>query len=169
MSNQRIVVVTGASGNIGSHIVLKLLASGYNVRLLARGLKAEKLRNTIAKDNAHATVVEITDIATDDFAVAFKDAYAIIHTASPLAGQADANSSLASALEGSLNVLRQAVKYKVKKFVMTATWASTLERNEEVINSTHDPFWVYCATKLLSEKASWKFAAEHPELDVASS
>ena len=33
-----------------------------------------------------------------------------------------------SALEGSLNVLRQAVKYKVKKFVMTAMWASTLER-----------------------------------------
>lgn len=29
--------------------------------------------------------------------------------------------------------------------------------------------WIYLTTKVLAEKAAWKFAEEHPELDLATS
>lgn len=40
---------------------------------------------------------------------------------------------------------------------------------EDLINGDHDPFYVYNGTKILAEAAAWKFAEEHPELDLATS
>ncbi|THH12756.1 hypothetical protein EW146_g7395 [Bondarzewia mesenterica] len=189
MWTQLPVVVTGASGFIGSHIVLELLGSGYRVRLLARGEKATILRSTIAKDNAKAEVVEIKDIATDDLTTAFQGAGAVIHVASPTAGRADPESALTSALEGTMNVLKQAMEHKVNKVVLTATWAATITpgdrtkvwsggkftendwgrvTREQILDGTHDSLWVYVATKIMAEQAAWRFAEEHRELDLAS-
>lgn len=40
---------------------------------------------------------------------------------------------------------------------------------EEVITGSHDPLWVYIASKTLAERAVWTYAEENPSLDVATS
>lgn len=32
-----------------------------------------------------------------------------------------------------------------------------------------DPMWVYATTKTLAEREIWKFAEEHPEVDITTS
>ena len=74
----------------------------------------------------------------------FADVNAVIHVASPLAGRETPEAALnvrpqacrrvsklthvQSALEGTLNVLRQSVKAGVHKVVLTSSWATTLDR-----------------------------------------
>ena len=40
---------------------------------------------------------------------------------------------------------------------------------EEALDGTRDPMFVYAAAKTLAEKEVWKFASEHPDIDVATS
>ena len=72
------------------------------------------------------------------------DVSAVIHLASPLAGRETPEAGLnvcpqgmahesklterQSALEGTLNILRQSVKAGVHKVVLTSSWATTLDR-----------------------------------------
>ena len=46
-------------------------------------------------------------------------------------------------------------------------WGPTTE--EEALASEHEPFWVYCTAKVVSEKEVWKFAEAHPQMDVTTS
>ncbi|KAI0628043.1 NAD-P-binding protein [Trametes polyzona] len=187
MSRQSVVLVTGASGFIGAHVVLQLLEAGYRVKGTARGAKLELLRNRFGA-NPHFEAVEIEDIATGDLTVALQGVEAIVHLASPLAGRQDPEEGLKSALEGALNVLRQAVKAGISKVVLTSSWATTLDPSlvatfagvtftekdwgtvtrDELLSGGHDALYVYCGTKLLVEQEAWRFAEEHPTLDLAT-
>lgn len=40
---------------------------------------------------------------------------------------------------------------------------------EEIVDGTHDPLYVYLGSKILAEKAAWKFAEGNGELDLATS
>ena len=46
-------------------------------------------------------------------------------------------------------------------------WGPTTE--EEALASEHEPFWVYCTAKVVSEKEVWKFAEVHSQMDVTTS
>ncbi|KAF8989902.1 hypothetical protein BDQ17DRAFT_1434162 [Cyathus striatus] len=190
MENPKFIAVTGATGFIGSHVSTKLLEAGYSVRLLARVGKAEKLRDFLKRLNANTSeVVEITDIATGDLTAALQGVDAIVHTASPLAGAGDNEYMVNSALGGTLNVLETAWKVGIKKIVVTATYGATFNPGdrvklwsditisrhdwgevdkEEVLQGKYNYLEAYIASKILSEKALWKFAEDHPEVDIAT-
>ncbi|EIW58515.1 NAD-P-binding protein [Trametes versicolor FP-101664 SS1] len=187
MSNSNVVLITGASGFIGAHVVVQLLDLGYRVKGTARGAKLELLREKFGA-NPNFEVVEIRDIATDDFTGALEGVSAVVHLASPLAGRQSPEEALNSAVEGTLNILRQCVKAKVSKVVFTSSWATTLDPNlaatfagvtftekdwgavtrEDLLNGDHNPLYVYCGIKTLAELAAWQFAKEHSVLDLAS-
>lgn len=42
---------------------------------------------------------------------------------------------------------------------------------EQVLDGSHDSsiFWIYAAVKTIAEQQLWKFADEHPEIDVTTS
>ncbi len=42
---------------------------------------------------------------------------------------------------------------------------------EQVLDGSHDSeaFWIYGAVKTIAEQELWKFADEHPEIDVTTS
>lgn len=186
MSKSNLILVTGASGFIGSHVVVQLLEAGYRVRGTARGPKLDLLRSVFADHNFE--VASVDDIATSDFTAALQGVDAVIHLASPLAGRESAEAGLNSAIEGTLNVLRQAIKAGVSKVVLTSSWATTLDPNlfatfagvtftekdwgktskEELLNPELNALSVYCGTKILAEGAAWEFARAHPELDLAT-
>ncbi|KAM5541055.1 hypothetical protein V8D89_005366 [Ganoderma adspersum] len=187
MSNSNVILVTGASGFIGSHVIVQLLDAGYHVKGTARGAKLDLLREHF-KSNPKFEAVQIDDIVSGDFTAALKDVGAVIHLASPLAGRETPEAGLNSALEGTLNVLRQSVKAGVHKVVLTSSWATTLDPSlaatfagvtftekdwgntsrEDVLAADRNPLYVYCGTKTLAEQAAWKLAEEHPELDLAT-
>ncbi|KAK0235463.1 NAD-P-binding protein [Armillaria nabsnona] len=183
-----LVLVTGASGFLASHIISLLLAEGYAVRGTARPSKMESLLAAPIADNTDFSLVQIDDIATSDLSGALKDVKFIVHTASPLAGKASPQETLQTAKNGTLNVLASALKAGVSKIVLTSSWGTTLDPSlektyqgvvfsekdwgsvteEEFLNGGHNPLWTYLAAKIIAESMAWKFAQENPTLDLAT-
>ncbi|CDO68381.1 hypothetical protein BN946_scf184815.g28 [Trametes cinnabarina] len=192
MSSPNVVLVTGASGFIGSHVTFQLLQAGYRVRGTARGPKVDLLRRRFSS-NKEFEVVEISDIASGDFKAALQghSVNTVVHTASPLAGRQSTEDALhylgQSIIEGTMNVIRHAHKAGVVKVILTSSWATTIDPSlvdtftgvtttEKSWGKTsredlkeRDPLYVYCGAKLLAEQAAWDFAAKHRDLDLATS
>ncbi|PIL24618.1 hypothetical protein GSI_12502 [Ganoderma sinense ZZ0214-1] len=189
MSQPELVLVTGASGYVGSHVVRAFLEAGYRVRGSARGGKIATLREYF-KDQPNFEAVQIDDIGAPDLdlTAALDGVSAIAHVACPLGGRSLPAEGLRSAVEGSQNVLKQAVKAGIYKVVLTSTSATTLDPDqkrafaggiicdkdwgktsmEDVLKEGNTSIYTYSAYKTLSEQAAWKFAEEHPELDLAT-
>jgi nucleoside-diphosphate-sugar epimerase len=91
----------------------------------------------------------------------------VLHVASPLGGGAavDRNVLIAPARDGTLRVLRAAVKARVKRVVMTSAAAtarppldSDRVSDEAVWADADDPqFDAYRVSKILAERAAWDF------------
>ncbi|TFK44233.1 NAD-P-binding protein [Crucibulum laeve] len=179
-----LIFVTGATGFLGSHIVEQLLKEGYRVRATARGQKAQTLKSIYADIASQLQVVEISDIAHDQFPEALKGVDAVIHVASPLAGRQNVDAMFNSAIEGSLNVLRQAEKAGVKRFVVTSSTATVVDKSNSTRGAYNDQDWnhltkeaaiesgqsgtIYSATKKYAEIAVWEWAEAHPHVDVTT-
>ncbi|KAJ7056271.1 hypothetical protein C8F01DRAFT_1155458 [Mycena amicta] len=181
MPSQR-VFVTGASGFLGSHVVLQLLEKGYHVRAAARGAKAEQLQATYADAGYrdHFEVVKIADIANDQFPEALVGVDALMHLATPMPGQVDPAEQLQGALDGTLNIIVQAEKAGVKNMVVTSSIATV--KNPE--GSWTDKDWnpvtkefaltggnkmaTYGASKKFAELALWEWAEKYPHVEVAT-
>ncbi|KAJ7799832.1 hypothetical protein B0H14DRAFT_3156292 [Mycena olivaceomarginata] len=169
-----LVFVTGAAGYLGFEVVYQLLEAGYSVRGAARGRKIPLLRTALEK-YPKFEVVEIADVATADFSAAFKGVGAVIHTAAPLPGRADAETALKSAVEGSLHILREARKASIKKVVVTGSMVTFPEDSfgandwvpvtkEQALKG--NDFTLYIAEKKFGEQAVLNFADKHPEMDI---
>ncbi|KAF5309453.1 hypothetical protein D9619_012319 [Psilocybe cf. subviscida] len=181
----QIALVTGITGFIAGHVAERLIAQGYKVRGTVRASKYEKL----SKENIPGLeFTQVNDLATDDLTAALKGVSVVLHVAAPLPGKADAEGSIKTAVEGTLNVVRQAEKAGITKIVVTSTfgnmfppsletaysgvtltdsdWGKTSK--EEVVANAANPFYVYFGSKNLAERALWDFVAEHPNLDVTS-
>ncbi|KAH8827418.1 hypothetical protein DL96DRAFT_1249449 [Flagelloscypha sp. PMI_526] len=179
MSSTTRVLVSGASGFLGTHIVNQLLSSGYNVRALARGSKVALLKAAYADAGERVEVFEINDISRDNFPEVFEGIDALIHSASPLAGKGEPEALINAAVEGTLNIVRQAEKGGVKKVVITGSIVSvrnpdnSLTANdwnpvtkEAALSGTLPPMGVYAASKKYAELAAWEWADAHPHVDV---
>ncbi|KAF8064916.1 hypothetical protein FPV67DRAFT_1671222 [Lyophyllum atratum] len=173
------VVVTGASGFIGSHIVVQLLDEGYRVRGLARGSKVAELAKTYARFGDNFEAVTISDIATNQFPEALSGADALIHSGTPIAGRQSPEAVLKTSIEGTLNVLRQAERAGIKRIVVTSSisTAITPERTftdqdwhsatmETALSGTYID--AYYAAKTLAEREVWSFADVNPHLDITT-
>jgi len=184
-----VVLVTGVSGFVGSHVAIQLMESGYRVRGTARGAKVNQLNESLGSKYPALEIVKVDDVANADLTDVLEGVSAIIHVASPLsASPASPREKLTTALGGSLNVLRQAAKLGINKVVLTASWGTTIDPSmkqafdgsvateqdwghvteEEFFAGEHDAMWVYLASKILAEKAAWEFAEQNPTLDLST-
>ncbi|KAK0192916.1 hypothetical protein F5146DRAFT_1136731 [Armillaria mellea] len=161
-SNSGLVFVTGGSGFIGFHILTQLLDLGYSVRAAARGKKIELLKKALSVNYSsdRFEVVEVPDIASGDLSQHLTGVDGIIHAAAPLPGRVDPETAFKSSVEGSLHILREAVKAKVHRIVVTGSVA------------THPypqgPFGAYDwnPPRRYADLAVVEFAEKHPEIDV---
>lgn len=183
-----LVVVTGVSGFLGAHVVDQLVKEGSRVRGIARGAKVGTVQ--AAYDAAYGTgkieIFAVDDLVTGDFGSSLQGGVvAVIHVASPLSSRIDdPEDTLNVAIEGTTNILKQAQKAGVKKFSIASSIASALDPSnpkplltendwnpvtrEQATDGTRTAFFVYSASKTLSEKAVWAFAEEHPDLSVTT-
>ncbi|KAF8224775.1 NAD(P)-binding protein, partial [Tricholoma matsutake] len=166
--------VTGVTGFIAGHVVDQLLTAGYRVRGTARGAKAKKLTETVKRPGLEFSQVD--DLIDGDLTEALKGmaagVSAIIHVASPTPGRASVQHTLNSAKEGTLHILREALKAGIERVVVTSTIGTFLARThaseEEAKEPGRSPFYVYLSSKYLAERALWEFVKAHPQLDVVT-
>ncbi|KDQ27592.1 hypothetical protein PLEOSDRAFT_51149 [Pleurotus ostreatus PC15] len=188
MANER-VLVTGASGYLGSHIVQALINSGYNVRATARPAKVADLQvaydaeyNTNNSDKAQ--VVATSDLVHGAFPEIFEGIDALIHVASPLPGREEPAALIDVAVEATQNILRQAEKAGITRIVVTSSIASTRKASpdpgalvldtdwntttKEAALKTGNPLLIYATSKTYAERAVWEFADAHPHVDITT-
>lgn len=168
------VLVTGASGFVAQHVILKLLANGYQVRGTLRSLKrADEVRAVLAAHDARAGAIEFveTDLSSvDGWDAAVKDCAFVQHVASPFPATfpKDEMELIRPARDGAIRVLRAAKKAGVKRVVLTSSMAAIAyghgDKRAEISDETmwsdiHGPDNTpYTKSKTIAEQAAWDYA-----------
>lgn len=174
------VLVTGASGFIGSHCVDQLLQSGYAVRGTLRDPAREgPLRQALVKDRGNDRRLEfvLADLVRDEgWDEAAKGCEFVIHVASPYPPGAPKHEDelIVPARDGTLRVLKAAAKSGTRRVVITSSLAAIIGGHAKDYMTFDENDWTnldrenraYYKSKTLAEKAAWEFAADNLEIEV---
>ncbi|MBM7773129.1 nucleoside-diphosphate-sugar epimerase [Actinokineospora baliensis] len=178
-----LVLVTGGSGFLGAHAVVRLLADGYRVRATVRSLdRVAAVREMVRVGGVdpHSDLSFVAADLTGDagWGEAVAGCTYVLHVASPFpAGSPkDEDALVGPARDGALRVLRSAGEAGVRRVVMTSSFAAVgyghprTERvyTEETWTNLDGPgITPYVRSKTLAERAAWEFAQTPPvELSV---
>lgn len=164
------VLVTGASGFVALHTVLRLLELGYNVRGTVRTEAQEKnVRQTLFKhvDTSKLEFVSADLLNDEGWREAVDSCTLVLHLASPFPTEApkDENELILPAREGTLRVLRAAQKGGVKRVVLVSSLAAVTGGHEKENRTFSEADWTdlsktdyaYAKSKTLGEQAAWDF------------
>jgi UDP-glucose 4-epimerase len=149
---QKVVLVTGGAGFIGSHLVRHLLAEGYKVRVLdTLDAGLANLEGLDLVDVVHGDVCSQGDVSD-----AMREIHAVFHLAAIASverSRSDPIATLAVNAHGTANVMQAAVKNRVFAVVYSS---SAAVYGDQQRTSSEDleprPISVYGYSKLLSEK-----------------
>jgi len=171
-STDATVLVTGASGFIAMHCILKLFEQGYKVRGTLRSPERETgLRETFSKyidDNAQLQFIT-ADLGSDDgWDEAVHGCQFILHVASPFtpAPPKHEDDHIIPAREGTMRVLKAAVAANVKRVVMTSSIvAIVIGHDRDASRTFTENDWsqlergadAYQKSKTIAERAAWDF------------
>ena len=175
ITEQDLILVTGASGFIATHIVKLLLEKGYRVRGTVRSLKNEKkvapLRNLAPNSKFEIELVEADLMNEESWLKAVQGCTYVFHTASPVPLYVPKNEDeiVRPAVNGTLYVFKACVQegVAVKRVVLTSSLAAIA--GEKFIDgyTYSEKDWPkletlgpYCKSKMLAEKAAWDFVRE---------
>ncbi|KAJ0276355.1 hypothetical protein COL940_008326 [Colletotrichum noveboracense] len=180
-----LILVTGANGYIGAHVIDNLLKLGYHVRGTVR---AEKpwLKELFDKYGEGVFEQVVVPHLEDEEALghAMTGTAGVVLVASDLSLSNDAQKVIPFVVKATETALSAAAKHdSIKRVVLTSSAfaASTPEANEtgvvvdentyneRAIKAAWDPntpahrmpFMVYAASKAEGEKAAWKWVEEH--------
>ncbi|KAF5390052.1 hypothetical protein D9757_003795 [Collybiopsis confluens] len=171
-SHQDIILVTGVSGFIASHVAVDLLRRGLRVRGTARHAKLQVLRaSNLTKLYPNLELVQVEDVASSDLTEVLKGVGSVVHIASPLAGKASAEVIIDSAISGTMNVLRQAQDAGVKDFVVTSSIATVYKdpNGLDVFSGITFSEKVFSeGVEEISREEVLKFGREHPGIKIAT-
>jgi len=185
------VLVTGATGYIGNHVVDELIAAGYKVRGTSRNAsKAKFLVDYIEKKHGQnqLEIVDVPDMIDEHaYDEAVKGVSGIVHLASILTFSDVPEEVIPPSVKGTLNILKAAtLEPKIKSLVVTSSSCACLSPvpNEEITitkdswndavlekirNGGATAYDVYAASKTEAERALWKAVKEtNPPFQVAT-
>lgn len=183
----RTVFVTGATGYIAKHIVLKLLNAGYHVVGSARSIdRHQEIVDAVTPylddtDNLDLRLKTVAlDLASNDgWDSAMQVADVLMHTASPfpMVQPKDENKVIKPAVDGALRALKAAQAAGIKRVIMTSSVVAVsggIERDE--IQPFSEADWSnlnapgttpYTKSKTLAEKAAWDFQLKNaPDMEL---
>lgn len=177
------VLVTGANGYLGTHVVVALLEAGHRVRASVRSAeRAAELAADLGRagrDGSEIRVVEAQLDADDGWADAVAGVRYVLHVASPFpAGTPDHEDEVVlPARDGALRVLRAARDAGVSRVVLTSSFAAVgysptsgghAVFTEEDWTDPADDLQPYIKSKTVAERAAWDFMArEGGRLELA--
>jgi|SRR5450631_1389155 len=125
------ILVTGGSGFIAGHTILRLLAAGHQVRTTVRSLKREdEVRATLRRAGSEAGQ-RLSFVAADllndaGWPEAVAGCEYVLHVASPFPSTLPKHEDelIVPAREGALRVLRASRESGVKRVVLTSSFAA---------------------------------------------
>lgn len=175
-TQNQLVLVTGGSGFIAGHVVLRLLEQGYHVRTTIRSLAREQqVRDTLADAGmvrGDALTFVTADLLRDEgWAAAVAGVDVVMHVASPVQpGHVEHEDDLVvPAREGTLRVLRAARDAGVRRVVLTSAFHAVSwgwPHDDHVFTEAD---WTvldgpgvdaYGKSKTLAERAAWDWVAD---------
>ncbi len=180
------VLLTGANGYIGRHILLQLLDQGYQVRASVRSLdKSQEVIDALkshVKDvnllTSHLSFVKLSLDEDAGWSEAMKDIDVLIHSASPfpLVIPADEEKLIRPAVDGTIRALKAAKDAGIKRVILTSSNAAVFARDLPKGSTEFDEtMWTdinhpigraaYRRSKTLAELAAWDFVKNQaPEI-----
>jgi len=170
-TSDELVLVTGGSGFIGAHCILQLLDAGYRVRTTVRSLDREPGVRAMLKDGGDRLTFAAADLTSDKgWPEAAAGCDYVLHVASPfpLKVPKDENELIVPAREGALRLLRAARDAKVKRVVLTSSFAAIGYGHPPINRPFTEEDWTdltghdvspYPKSKTLAERAAWDFIA----------
>ncbi|KAJ5384891.1 NAD-dependent epimerase/dehydratase [Penicillium concentricum] len=191
----QVILVTGSSGFIATHIVEDFLRAGYHVRGTVRSsATAELVRQSFSQFTPRLSFVIVEDMGKPGaFDEAVQGVQGVIHTATPfqIFNVADNERDLLRpAIDGTINLLNSVLNHapEVKRVVVTSSFAAMVDitkgswpghvYSEADWNTT--PYEVaaakgapaglaYTTAKALAERAAWDFMKSNkPNFDLAT-
>lgn len=167
------ILVTGGSGFIASHCILRLLLAGHQVRTTVRSLRREgEVRGLLQQGGASVDrlSVVVADLERDaGWPQAAEACEFVLHVASPLpaALPRHENELIVPARDGTLRVLRAARDAGVHRVVLTSSFAAIgyghrprqAPFDETVWTDLQGEMSAYARSKTLAERAAWDFIA----------
>lgn len=169
------VLVTGGSGFIGSHAIVRLLELGHHVRTTVRKPgREEDVRRMVRaggvtdESRLSFTFADLTEDAGWADAAAGCDH--VLHIASPFPSSAPDHEDelIVPARQGTLRVLRAARDAGVKRVVQTSSFAAIGYGHPDLDRPLNEDDWTsfdlrpvsaYTKSKTLAEKSAWEFIA----------
>jgi len=181
---KELVLVTGGSGFIAVHIILKLLKRGYRVRTTLRTLsRQDEVKSMLAQGGAddfeNLEFIQ-TDLTSDiNWMKAATDATYVIHVASPTPATRpdDGNEMVKMAVDGTLRVMKAAKAAGAKRVVLTSASGAVLSGHKSHPEIFTEEDWTdlsgnidaYQRSKTMAELAAWEFAKkENMELSAVN-
>ena len=170
------VLLTGASGFIAKHILVRLLAAGHRLRATVRDPSKEAEVRRLAPDAGDRLGFVTLDLTRDEgWPAALDGITALVHTASPfpIAQPANEDELIRPAVDGTLRALRAAASAGVRRVVLTSSVAAIMHQGSAATQNESD--WAdqdvpgttaYVKSKTLAERATWDFAAATPGLQL---
>jgi dihydroflavonol-4-reductase len=141
------ILVTGATGFVGSHLCRALAEQGHRVRALHRPTSSLALLEGVPAELVQGDLFE-----PDSLALAARDIEVVYHCGGRVGSWTDAEEMAASHVEGTHNILSAARQCGVRRFIHTSSVAAlgVPERATEA-NET---------LPIMDESHAWNYAAE---------
>jgi len=135
MTQERNILITGASGLVGAHIAHYFSQYERNVHCLVRkGSKLDFLRELPVK----IIYGDITDLASLE--TLFKGMEWIIHTAAKVTDWGDYADYFLTNVTGTLNVMKAAFRNQIRNVIITGSVSSYGEENSSILKDETFPF-----------------------------
>nr|UZS59160.1 dihydroflavonol 4-reductase [Zanthoxylum bungeanum] len=174
------VCVTGASGFIGSWLIMRLLERGYAVRATVRDPdNKEKVKHLLElpRANNHLTLWKADLAEEGSFDEPIRGCSGVFHVATPMDfdSKDPENEVIKPTINGMLSIMKACKNAEtVRRLVFTSS-AGTLDVEEhrkpvydetswsdlDFVRSVKMTGWMYFVSKTLAEQAAWKFAEEN--------
>lgn len=171
-NNNKTVLVTGGSGFIAAHCIIKLLQQGYSVKTTLRSLNRqdevkEMLKNGGINSFENLSFIQADLTSDNNWNEAVSSCEYVLHVASPtpVIKFTHENEMINPAKDGVLRVLKAAKEAGVKRVVLTSAFGAigmghknrTTPYTEKDWTNINANIHAYQKSKTIAEQTAWKF------------